>query len=59
MTCLAEEVLAEVFYDDLTGKELPAEGVKAARAEEVTVIQQMGVWEVIPRPAGEKVIGTR
>ena len=56
---LAEEVLAEVFYDDLTGKELPAEGVKAARAEEVTVIQQMQVWEVIPRPAGEKVIGTR
>ena len=56
---LAEEILAETFYDDLTGKELPAEGVKAARAEEVSVIKQMGVWEVIPRPANEKVIGTR
>ncbi|CAE7551092.1 unnamed protein product [Symbiodinium sp. CCMP2592] len=56
---LVEEVLAETFYDDLTGKELPAEGVKAARAEEVSVIRQMGVWEVIPRPANEKVIGTR
>ena len=54
-----EEILAETFYDDLTGKELPAEGVKAARAEEVSVIRQMGVWEVIPRPANEKVIGTR
>eukprot|EP00439_Symbiodinium_sp_Y106_P017360 s5745_g2.t1 len=29
-------------------KELPAEGVKAARAEELGVIRQMGVWEVIP-----------
>ena len=56
---LVEEILAETFYDDLTGKELPAEGVKAARAEEVSVIRQMGVWEVIPRPANEKVIGTR
>ena len=56
---LVEEILAETFYDDLTGKELPAEGVKAARAEEVSVIRQMGVWEIIPRPANEKVIGTR
>ena len=40
---LLEEVLAETFYDDLTGKELPAEGVKAARAEEVSVLQQK--WE--------------
>eukprot|EP00439_Symbiodinium_sp_Y106_P005152 s6843_g1.t1 len=53
---LVEEILAETFYDDLTGKELPAEGVKA---EEVSVIRQMGVWEIIPRPANEKVIGTR
>ena len=56
---LVEEVLAETFYDDLTGKELPAEGVRAARAEELSVIRQMGVWETIPRPANEKVIGTR
>eukprot|EP00439_Symbiodinium_sp_Y106_P043634 s2346_g5.t1 len=56
---LLEETLAETLCNDLTGKELPAEGVKAARAEELSVIRQMGGWEVIPHPAGEKVIGTR
>ncbi|CAE7377600.1 unnamed protein product, partial [Symbiodinium necroappetens] len=50
---LVEELLAETFHDDLTLR------VKAARTEEISVIQQMGVWEVIPRPVGEKVIGTR
>eukprot|EP00435_Cladocopium_sp_Y103_P063045 s567_g24.t1 len=30
-----------------------------ARYEELQVIQQMGVWEVIRRPLGEKTVGTR
>lgn len=31
----------------------------AARKEEIDVIKEMSVWEVIPRPKGEKVISTR
>ena len=42
-----------------SGKELPPEGVKSARMEEIEVIKSMGVWEPIDRPPGEKVIGTR
>eukprot|EP00439_Symbiodinium_sp_Y106_P022321 s10774_g2.t1 len=56
---LAEEILAVWKMLLEWPKELPAEGVKAARAEEVSVIKQMGVWEVIPRPSNENVIGTR
>ena len=33
--------------------------VQEARKEEVSTIREMGIWEVIPRPRGEKVITTR
>ena len=47
------------YWDDIYGKPLDPAGVKEARKEEVQVITEMGVCEVIPRPAGEKVISTR
>ncbi|CAK9097534.1 Retrovirus-related Pol polyprotein from transposon TNT 1-94 [Includes: Protease [Durusdinium trenchii] len=56
---LSQEQIYQTFYDDRTGKELPAEGVRAARAEEISVIRSMGVWQVIDRPKNEPVIGTR
>ena len=37
--------------DDVAGAELPAHLVKAARKEELEVIEKMGVWE--PRPRSE------
>ena len=46
------------YWDDVSGKELKPEKVVAARKEEISVIDDMGVWEVIPRPKGEKVIST-
>ncbi|CAE6971968.1 unnamed protein product [Symbiodinium sp. CCMP2592] len=59
-TCdLEDDLWEEKFYDENTGKELPAEGVKQARMEEIQVIKDMQVWEPIPRPPGERVIGTR
>ncbi|CAE7420072.1 RE2, partial [Symbiodinium sp. CCMP2592] len=59
-TCdLEDDLREEKFYDENTGKELPAEGVKQARMEEIQVIKDMQVWEPIPRPPGERVIGTR
>jgi len=59
---VCEEVVPEVetpYWDDISGKPLDPSGVNAARQEEVQVIKEMGVWEVIPRPVGEKVISTR
>ena len=59
---VCEEVASEVetpYWDDISGKPLDPSGVKEARKEEVQVINEMGVWEVIPRPVGEKVISTR
>ena len=47
------------YYDDVSGKPLDTQMVQAARREECQVIQAMGVWEPIPRPKNEKVIGTR
>ena len=59
-TCdLEDDLWEEKFYDENSGKELPPEGVKNARMEEIEVIKSMGVWEPIDRPTGEKVIGTR
>ena len=51
--------LRRPYWDDISGKPLDPSGVKEARKEEVQVINEMGVWEVIPRPVGEKVISTR
>eukprot|EP00435_Cladocopium_sp_Y103_P031617 s579_g8.t1 len=47
------------YWDDVSGKPLRADLVEAALAEEIKVINQMGVWEVIPRPRDEKVLKTR
>ena len=59
-TCdLEDDLWEEKFFDENTGKQLPPEGVKQARMEEIETIKSMGVWEVIPRPPGEKTIGTR
>ena len=59
-TCdLEDDLWEEKFFDENTGKQLPPEGVKQARLEEIETIKSMGVWEVIPRPLGEKTIGTR
>ena len=33
--------------------------VEKARAEEVSVIRELGVWEVVDRPCDEVVFGTR
>ena len=48
-----------VYWDNVSGKPLKAEKVRAARLEECEVFETMGVWEVIPRPKNEKVITTR
>ena len=48
-----------VYWDNVSGKPLKPEKVRAARLEECEVIETMGVWEVIPRPKNEKVITTR
>ena len=59
-TCdLEDDLWEEKFFDENTGKQLPLEGVKQARTEEIETINTMGVWEVIPRPPGEKTIGAR
>ena len=55
----AYEEYATSFWDDITGKPLRADLVRASQKEEVDTIRSMGVWEVVPRPANEKVIPTR
>ena len=35
-------------YDDLTGEELPAHLVRAARADEIKFMQGWHVWDVVP-----------
>ena len=47
------------FYDDVSGKWLEPERVREARKAEIDTIDAMKVWEVIPRPPGARVIGTR
>jgi hypothetical protein len=47
------------YWDDITGKPLRSDLVEASRREEIDVVTSMGVWEIIPRPKGEKVISTR
>lgn len=50
---------APQYWDNISGKPLDTALVQAARKEECDVITSMGVWEVIDRPPGEKVITTR
>ena len=48
------------YYDDLSGKRLPEELVQEARYEEIKFIDQIKLWNVVPRPNdGSKVIDTR
>ena len=37
---------------------MKAEKVISARKEEISIVEDMGVWEVIPRPKGEIVVST-
>ena len=52
------------FWDDISGEALPAEGVKAARAEEVDFMEDWKcwirvAWEEVIRRSGKKPIQTR
>ena len=40
---------AEQFFDDISGEELPAEGVKRARMEEVAWIKKIDLYTKVPR----------
>ena len=46
------------YWDDVSGKPLRPELVQEARKKEVATINEMKVWDVIPRPSGERVITT-
>ena len=46
------------YTDDTSGKLLNNTLVEKARAEEISVIRELGVWEVVDRPRDE-VFGTR
>ena len=48
-----------LYWDNVSGKPLDTAKVQEARREECQVIDAMGVWEVIDRPANERVISTR
>lgn len=45
-----QEVYAEKFFDDLTGRELDPGLVREARSSEIDFVQKMGVWREIDRP---------
>ena len=47
------------YIDDTSGKLLNNTLVEKARAEEISVIRALGVWEVVDRPRDEVVFGTR
>jgi len=46
---LSEEWCQDVYWDDLTGRQLDPKRIEAARKAEIDYITSMGVWEVIPR----------
>ena len=48
-----------VYFDDLSGKVLPEDLVQEARMEEIKFVDKIKLLEVVPRPSGVKVIGTR
>ena len=48
-----------IAHDDNSGLELDPSKVQEARKEEITIAQQMDVWEVVPRPADKNVISVR
>ena len=47
------------YIDDTSGKLLNNTLVEKARAQEISVIRELGVWEVVDRPRDEVVFGTR
>ena len=47
------------FIDDTSGKLLNNTLVEKARAEEISVTRELGVWEVVDRPRDEVVFGSR
>ena len=47
------------YVDDTSGKLLNHTLVEKARAEEISVIRELCVWEVVDRPHNEVVFGTR
>ena len=47
------------YIDDTGGKLLNNTLVEKARAEYISVIRELGVWEVVDRPCDEVVFGTR
>ena len=49
---------APQYWDNISGKPLDTDLVQAAYKEECDAITSMGVWEVLDRPPGEKVITT-
>ena len=56
--------LAQVYYDDMSGKELPEEGVRKARQEELGELKKHGVYRKVPlkecwEATGKEPIGTR
>ena len=59
---LHDEASTWWYYDDISGKVLDTQGVQQARKDEIKIIEDMGVWEKIPRsqmPSGMRTIGTR
>ena len=47
------------YIDNTSGKLLNDTLVEKARTQEIAVIRELGVWEVVDRPRGEVVFGTR
>ena len=47
------------YIDGTSGKLLNNTLVEKAGTEEISVIRELGVWEVVDRPHGEIVFGTR
>ena len=55
-----QEAWVDAFYDDISGRELDPDGVAKARGEALEFIDNMGVWDIIPRSeAGVTVIKGR
>ena len=47
------------YIDDTSGKLHNNTRVEKTRADEISVIRELGVWEVVDRPRDEVVFGTR
>ena len=59
-----EEAEGWIYWDDVSGKELNSDLVKAARKEQLDVVRKMQVWKTVPREqciaeTGRQPIGKR